>query len=143
MIYFIIVSTLFKNNYTIVIVLENIAFTFYIVSFFLLVLMNPGIPKKEHYANDYILKIKTRLKDMVKCNKCNIVVPKSYKAIHCSICDICIIGQDHHNPIAGKCIGTKNIIYYYSFIFGFIFFILMSIITFMMFIIHFLNKKIN
>jgi len=77
---------------------------------------------------------------MLKCNKCNIVVPKSYKAIHCSICDICVIGQDHHSPIAGKCIGKRNIIYFYSFIFGFIIFILMPIITFMMFIIHFLNK---
>jgi hypothetical protein len=112
LIYFIIVSTLFKNNYTIVIVFENIAFIFYIVSFFVLVLINPGIPKKEHYAYDYFLRIKSRLKDMQKCSKCNIIVPKSYKVIHCSICDICIIGQDHHNPIAGKCNGTKNIIYF-------------------------------
>jgi hypothetical protein len=33
---------------------------------------------------------------------------------HCEECNICINGYDHHCDLFSKCIGSRNIIYFYS-----------------------------
>ena len=38
------------------------------------------------------------------------------KLKHCSSCNICVIGIDHHCGVFGKCIARNNIIFFYSFI---------------------------
>ena len=42
--------------------------------------------------------------------------PKNEKKYeHCSLCNICIPGSDHHCGIFEKCIGRKNLICFYLF----------------------------
>jgi palmitoyltransferase ZDHHC2/15/20 len=49
------------------------------------------------------------------CRKCRFDVPE--KTFHCSYCDVCIIGYDHHCPWTSKCIGKNNLIKFYVFLF--------------------------
>ncbi len=39
------------------------------------------------------------------------------KTFHCSYCDVCVIGYDHHCPWTSKCIGKKNLVQFYIFLF--------------------------
>ncbi|KAF0685746.1 Aste57867_22354 [Aphanomyces stellatus] len=49
------------------------------------------------------------------CRKCNIHRP--IRAHHCSICDACVDGMDHHCPWIHACVGFGNLRYFCSFLF--------------------------
>lgn len=38
-------------------------------------------------------------------------IPKSVR--HCSRCEVCIEGYDHHCPFMSKCVGRGNIVQFY------------------------------
>jgi len=40
------------------------------------------------------------------CDHCESYRPPD--AVHCSSCDVCISGYDHHCPWTGKCVGSAN-----------------------------------
>ena len=47
---------------------------------------------------------------------CKFTYPKSDKKYeHCSACEVCVAGPDHHCGVFEKCIGRKNIICFYLF----------------------------
>lgn len=46
------------------------------------------------------------------CNTCKIWVKKG--TAHCSDCNVCIEGFDHHCMFYSKCIGAGNIFYFYA-----------------------------
>lgn len=48
------------------------------------------------------------------CKKCNIRTSKG--TYHCSDCDVCIRGYDHHCPWTSKCIGEGNLCRFYIFL---------------------------
>lgn len=41
--------------------------------------------------------------------------------VHCEECEVCIEGYDHHCPWTSKCIGKKNLTYFYIWIFSSLF----------------------
>jgi hypothetical protein len=50
--------------------------------------------------------------------------------VHCEKCGVCIEGYDHHCPWVGKCIGRKNLLKFYYFIFSiFMLFIVLSAVS--------------
>ena len=91
-------------------------FSGYITSFIILVLMNPGIPGKDHYKLEYFKKYRGDYKLLHICKKCNILLLKNLKSSHCALCNICIMKYDHHCPWIGKCIGKYNFILFYFFL---------------------------
>lgn len=48
------------------------------------------------------------------CETCGVV--KSYGVYHCSDCNVCIEGYDHHCPWIGKCVGARNLCSFYFFL---------------------------
>ena len=40
---------------------------------------------------------------------------------HCVDCNLCVEGYDHHCPWTGKCIGKKNLTYFYAFLMSILF----------------------
>lgn len=51
---------------------------------------------------------------VMQCSQCRINRPNT--ASHCYECNVCVDKLDHHCPWTGKCIGRKNIFFFYAFI---------------------------
>mmetsp|Transcript_4561 Transcript_4561/g.6795 ORF Transcript_4561/g.6795 Transcript_4561/m.6795 type:complete len:226 (+) Transcript_4561:344-1021(+) len=80
-----------------------------VVSFALTSFSDPGMVLKQP-----VLKENSSTDGLLACTRCNIY--RKPGTIHCSECDICIEGLDHHCPWTGKCIGRKNILYFRVFL---------------------------
>ena len=88
-----------------------------IFSYFLVFILNPGIPQKELWIENYF-KNKNMNEDGDSyriCNICKIVRRNSDNTHHCDECNICIKGVEHHCSWISKCISSKNKKLYYLF----------------------------
>ena len=112
--------------------METCTFILFLISYLMTVLINPGIPSRNYYNGYYKSKNNSELN---RCNKCNIIVPKTFKITHCDICNVCVMNYDHHCPWTGKCIGRYNIIFFFCFLTFLISYLMMSLISFITFII--------
>ena len=81
------------------------------ISYTLTFLLNPGIPKYDENAIMGQPREKYRF-----CNYCKIWVNMDENTGHCFDCNVCVEGYDHHCPWTGKCIGKKNLKYFYIFL---------------------------
>ena len=91
-----------------------------IFSYVMIFILNPGIPQKELWIENYF-KNKNSNEDGDSyriCNICKIVRRNSDNTHHCDECNICIKGLDHHCSWISKCISTKNKKLYYLFLFS-------------------------
>ena len=106
--------------------LWNILFKFYIyigliifliqtISYLITILINPGIPSKDLWLENY--KHLDEIGTYRICNVCKIIMRNEDKTDHCDECNICIIGADHHCPWTSKCVGTNNKNMFYIFVF--------------------------
>jgi len=50
------------------------------------------------------------------CKTCEVL--RDSGTVHCSDCEVCVRGHDHHCPWTGKCIGEGNLPFFYGFILG-------------------------
>ena len=82
-------------------------------SYAITALLNPGYPKLDEETLYNKNKKKTGY-----CNVCKIWLDLDKKIKHCKFCNICIEGMDHHCPWTGKCIGKRNVIPFYIFVFS-------------------------
>ena len=106
------------------IILNNSLFLIVFLLFIILFFKDPGY-KKDNSINDDIFNINNDyplLKLVEKnidikhyCPKC--YIPESNKIKHCIICDKCVEGFSHHCFWLNLCIGKKNKIFYFLFIF--------------------------
>ena len=98
------------------IILSIIHIIIYLICF----LINPGIPPKDLWIENYF---KSKNNDTNKnyaikiCKECKIIIEATQHIEHCKICDICILDMKYHSFWIGKCIGKKNKFYYYCFLF--------------------------
>ena len=78
---------------------------------------DPGIVFQELYDTappDVDLEDKTRMPKKTKCSFCNVYrLPSAH---HCYDCDVCVTDLDHHCPWTGKCIGKRNLSFFYGFL---------------------------
>ena len=114
----------------------------FITSYIYTALINPGIPKREHYIKNYKNK-KIDITQWKKCLKCNILIPKSFKTVHCNDCKVCVREQDHHCPWTGKCIGKYNLKSFYVFVNSLCIYLIMIFVSFYsyMFYNSYLSRK--
>ena len=49
------------------------------------------------------------------CKRCDLVTPP--RAMHCFLCNRCVLGMDHHCPWLATCIGYNNHSYFFLFLF--------------------------
>ena len=111
-IFYSILKTFWILSHIILIIIGFIIYFIFLFSYLFTALINPGLPKKEKEILD-----KEIIKENYKyCDICLIYVKIETKTIHCQMCDICIEEFDHHCPWTSKCIGKRNIFYFYIFI---------------------------
>lgn len=140
-IYAIIVIFLFEPNFFIIKLFETLIFFSFLISYLITILINPGIPNRNYYSNNFYQKNNDiAASNLIKCDKCNIIAPKSLKINHCESCHVCVMHYDHHCPWTGKCIGRKTIYYFYIFITS-VFVIIIFFITSLFFMVYNEDKK--
>lgn len=138
-----ILITLLQSNFKSVKIIHISSYLIFTLSYLFTFLINPGIPSFKFYSKNFVVKDKEQLRRYQKCKKCNIIILKKYKVTHCDICDICVIGYDHHCPWSGKCIGKYNIWFFCLFIFSFFIYSLSSFLTYIFYFIYNSNAKNN
>ena len=93
-----------------------------IILYLICILINPGIPPKELWIENYF-KNKNSKDDNINfsikiCKDCKIIIESNQYIEHCQTCNICIMEWSYHCFWIGKCIGKKNKLYFYCFLFG-------------------------
>ena len=110
--------------------------------------INEGIPKRKWFLSNLIINYLIEDEQFYNefntnkyqlCRRCNILIDKSLKIVHCDICNICCEFYDHHCPWVGKCIGKNNIFTFKIFVFSNIIFILYNLILFIKILINIFN----
>lgn len=94
-------------------------------------LINPGLPPKEDRLENLPMDF-TVTKDLTICKICRIIRRKADDTDHCEDCDVCVMGLDHHCPWTSKCIGKKNICYFYiyvTFTFILLFYLILGLLS--------------
>ena len=92
----------------------------YIIIYLICFLINPGIPPRDLWLENYF---QNKNNDTNKnypikiCKDCKIIIESTEHIEHCKLCDICIMDMSYHSQWIGKCVGRKNKFYYYCFLF--------------------------
>ena len=102
------------------------------LSFFFVCFANPGIINDKKYSEKEIKEKYKVLRRFNCCQICHICVPETIKIGHCEYCGRCIIEQNHHSFIFGKCIGKYTFFVYFIFIFSEIIIVCRILISFVL-----------
>ena len=121
---------------------ETIIFLLNFFSHLFTILINPGIPSRKYYSM-FSDENSKRDYNLNECKKCNIIVPKELNVSHCYNCNVCILKYDHHSDWMGKCIGKNNMITFYISMFSLSIYFVMSILSFMLYIIFIHEEKMK
>ena len=80
---------------------------FFNASYSYTALINPGLPDRDlsKYSKEFLADI---TKTPLFCQKCKVIKDYQKMIIHCSHCDVCVEGYDHHCVWTSKCIGKGN-----------------------------------
>lgn len=101
-----------------VIVLATVSLFVLLIAFSCTACSDPGIVFKTE-QNTLDLENNNSINDLpvnnlIECSQCRIDRPKT--ASHCYQCGVCVENIDHHCPWTGKCIGEKNLYWFYMFL---------------------------
>ena len=103
-------------------------FVIQIISYNILFLINPGLPDKDLWIENYK---SNELGNYRICSICKVIMRDEDEIEHCDDCNVCIIGiiyffyyfflflflgYDHHCPWTSKCVGKNNKYLFYVFI---------------------------
>ena len=115
-----------------------------IMSYILIFLINPGIPQKELWIENYFKSKTSSSSDDIGsyriCNICKIIMKNSDNTQHCEECNICIKGVDHHCSWISKCVTKKTKKLFFIFLIS-TFLLLIYFVLALVSIIFINNKK--
>ena len=129
------------SNYLLIKIGFILIYLIFISSYIYTVLINPGIPSKQYYIPYFKNKNIGDIKNWKKCSKCQILIPKTFKAIHCDICQVCVREHDHHCPWTGKCIGKYNLMSFYIFVNSLMTYIIMIFVAIYGYMFYTMNMR--
>ena len=101
----IIFYSLKNESYFIMKFLFLFGYLFYIITYSLLMVLNPGIPTNKNNIDLDELK-----KNYIQCSNCNCIFYKNneHNTFHCKECNICVESFERHCSYSSKCIGKNN-----------------------------------
>lgn len=110
---FIMLTTIWGKGNLIIDIIALIISITQLLFYFLAGTVNPGLPRYDYQykANKPGFKGYFR-----KCEQCNLWIALDKRCYHCERCGVCIEGYDHHCPWTTKCIGERNIKFFYGFL---------------------------
>ena len=87
-----------------------VVLAFFYFSYAHVALKDPGLISRDlsKYSKEFLTEL-IRSKNRGYCEKCRIV-RQDPNTTHCSICEVCVEGYDHHCAWSGKCIGKGNLL---------------------------------
>lgn len=91
------------------------------ISFIVSCIMNPGIPSKDLWVENYYKNRNNIMKGSSLyriCKDCKLIMKDSEGIEHCDKCGVCIKERKRHSIVIGKCIGEKNEKIFYTFAFS-------------------------
>ena len=132
LIFFIIVPDFNSNIFSIIYLIIS---CFVFVMYFILSFSNPG--KMSSQFKDLLSIVEKGEEAENYCPYC--LVKKTYRSLHCLICQICVDEFDHHCFWVGNCIGKKNYTLFFIFLVYILFNTLFNVVT----NIYFLVKEIK
>lgn len=96
-------------------IISIILYLFFELCYILTTFRNPGIIPSQYYLENYKVD-KMNVVNYHVCRNCDAVMDLDKGVEHCSICNICIMGNDHHCPWTTKCVGKNNILMFKIFL---------------------------
>ena len=98
-----------KNNSELQKFMFSLAYLFFVISYTILLVKNPGIPTNKNKIDFAELQ-----KNYRQCDVCGCISLKNGNGmtLHCQECDVCVEKFDHHCPFATKCIGRGTAIFF-------------------------------
>ena len=88
------------------------------LSYLIIFIMNPGIPPKELWIENYFKNRsnQSEIGSYKICNICKIIMRTNDNTKHCEECNMCIMGLENHCSWISKCVSKKNKKIYYVFL---------------------------
>ena len=98
-----------KNNSNLQKFIFSFAYLFFVITYTILLVQNPGIPTNKNKIDFAELQ-----KNYRQCDVCGCISLKNGNGmtLHCQECDVCVENFDHHCPFATKCIGRGTAIFF-------------------------------
>ena len=112
----------------IVLITGIILYALFVIFHLITSFINPGLPTKNYFLENFNM-ANSKIQNYVVCKKCKVIMDLDIGTEHCTDCDICIMGNDHHCQWTSKCIGINNIIFFKLFTFLLFFNIIYLIFT--------------
>jgi len=91
------------------------------ISYFLTFIINQGIPNmkltlSEQLTRNFSKRTLNIVHSQKFCEICGLMKRNCTNITHCEDCQICVEGFDHHCPWTGKCVGSKNMLFFRTFL---------------------------
>ena len=121
MLYIVIWIFFFNDSGNLLKILFNYCFIFYLISHFLAIFINPGIPSFKYHQiiKHNLQENKINKFGCSKCKKCKLIYKLKDNIGHCNKCNICYYGYERHSFWTGHCVGLYNKFFFICFVLSF------------------------
>jgi hypothetical protein len=124
----------------IVLIIGIFLYVLFVIFHLITSFINPGLPTKNYFLENFNM-ANSKIQNYLVCKKCKVIMDLDIGTEHCTDCDICVMGNDHHCQWTSKCIGKNNLLIFK--IFTRLVFLHLSYMILALLSLLFINKKNN